>query len=141
MGLSGVSGPFTGAYQTFNAHLASSLPGATNSHTVWAYRVATGMQVTIFQAQASCNSGGNGGTVDVFDDGSTILTAPIVLATNTYQVGALATPLGVVVEAMSVLTATMSWGSGQAAVRDVTLSILWAPTGNTHPSSVRSAFE
>jgi len=141
MGLSGVSGPFSGAYQTFNAHMASSLPGATNSHTFWAYRVATGMQVTIFQVQAFCNSGGNGGTVEVFDDGSSILTAPIVPATNTYQVGALATPLGVVVEALSVLTATMSWGSGQAPVRDVTLSILWAPTGNTHPSSVRSAFE
>ena len=141
MGLSGVSGPFSGAYQTFNAHMASSLPGATNSHTFWAYRVATGMQVTIFQVQAFCNSGGNGGTVEVFDDGSTILTAPIVPATNTYQVGALATPLGVVVEALSVITATMSWGSGEAPVRDVTLSILWAPTGNTHPSSVRSAFE
>jgi hypothetical protein len=35
----------------------------------------------------------------------------------------------------------MSWGSGQAPVRDVNLSILWAPTGNTHPSSVRSAYE
>src|SRR3972149_10969565 len=113
MGLSSVSGPFTGAYQTFNAHMASSLPGATNSHTVWAYRVATGMQVTIFQAQASCNSGGNGGTVDVFDDGSTILTAPIVLATNTYRVGALATPLGVVVRALSVITAARFWGLGQ----------------------------
>lgn len=141
MGLSGVSGPFTGAYQTWNVHLASSLPGASNSHTAWAYRVATGMQVTIFQAQASCNSAGNGGRLDIFDDGSTILTAPIVLATNTYQVAALGTPLGVVVEALSVLTATLSWGGGQAPVRDVTLSILWAPTGNTHPSSVRSAFE
>ena len=49
--------------------------------------------------------------------------------------------IGVVVQALSVITATMSWGSGQAPVRDVTLSILWAPTGNTHPSSVRSAFE
>ena len=141
MGLSGVSGPFSGAYQTFNAHMASSLPGATNSHTFWAYRVATGMQVTIFQVQAFCNSGGNGGTIDVFDDGSTILTAPIVLATNTYRVAALGTPLGVVVESISVITATMSWLVGQAPVRDVTLSILWAPTGNTHPSSVRSAYE
>src|SRR3972149_4478587 len=104
MGLSGVSGPFSGAYQTFNAHMASSLPGATNSHTFWAYRVATGMQVTIFQVQAFCNSGGNGGTIDVFDDGSTILTAPIVLATNTYQVAARGTPRGVVVESIAVIT-------------------------------------
>lgn len=141
MGLSGVSGPFTGAYQTWNVHMASSLPGATNSHTVWAYRVATGMQVTIFEVQASCNSGGNGGTLDVFDDGTTVLTAAITLATNTYRIGALGTPLGVVVAPQSVITATMSWGDGQAPVRDVTLSILWAPTGNTHPSSVRSAFE
>ncbi len=140
MGLSGVSGPFSGAYQTWNVHLASSLPGATNSHTAWAYRVATGMQVTIFEVQASCNSGGNGGTVDVFDDGSTILTAAITLATNTYRIGALATPLGVVVESQSTLTATLFWGSG-APVRDVNVAILWAPTGNTHPSSVRSAFE
>lgn len=139
MGLSGVSGPFSGAYQTWNVSVATVFT-ATNGRPIWAYRVATGMDLTIYNVQAFCTEGGNGTTVDVFDDGSTILTAAIGLATATYRVGALATPLGVPVAERSIITASIFNGTG-ATPEGVVLTILWAPTGNTHPSSVRSAFE
>ncbi|MDO8793693.1 MAG: hypothetical protein Q7J25_03640 [Vicinamibacterales bacterium] len=139
MGLSGVSGPFTGAYQSWNIYVGD-VPSATNSHRAWAYTVATGMNLTIYNIQAWCKQGGISATMDLFDDGASALTAPIGLATNTSGVGALATPLGVPVLAGSTITATLFNGAG-ALVEDVLMTVLWAPTGNTHPSSVRSAFE
>ncbi len=139
MGLSGTSGPFSGAYNTWNVSVATVFT-ATNGRPIWSYRVATGLDLMIYNVQAFCAEAGNGATVDVFDDGSSVLSAAITLATATYRIGTLGTPLGVRVQNTSVLTASMFNGSG-ATPEGIVLTILWAPTDGTHPSSVRSAYE
>ena len=139
MGLSGVSGPFSGAYQSWNIYVGS-VPSATNSHKAWGYTVAAGMDLTIYNVQAWAKQGGISASMNLLDDGASVLSSPIGLATDTAGAGALATPLGVPVAAGSTITATLFNGSG-AVASDVIMTVLWAPTGNTHPSSVRSAFE
>jgi hypothetical protein len=140
MGLSGTSGPFSGAYQSWNIPV-TTIPASTNSLPVWRYTVPAGMDLTIYNVQtwAKQGGGGAGATLNLFDDGTSILSSPVAIATDTASSGTLTATRGVTVAGGSVITAT-AFNAGSVA-EEVLLTVLWAPTGNTHPNSVRSAYE
>ena len=161
MGLSGVSGPFRGAYNTFTfatANIGADYGGANGAtktkHLIWSYTIPAGMDIVIVDAQLYAGTAG-AARINLEADGPSIIadtansargvalsSAVSVVATPSNSVFGTTTNLtppaiGSKLVGGTVLTATTS-GGGTAAV-GVTGTILWYPI--THPSRVRSAYE
>ncbi len=161
MGLSGTSGPFRGAYNTFvfstGSAAASSPTAGTDKHYLWRYTLPAGMDIVVVDIQLYAGQQGTPARVNIEADGTSILsntvnsaasqgvgltTAASVVATPSNAVFGTTTKvvtpaIGAYVVGGSILAATVS--NGSTAAGTITGTILWYPA--THPNLVRSAYE
>lgn len=158
MGLSSVSGPASGAYNTFSfatANIGAAYgAGGSAKHLLWSYTIPAGMDIVIVDAQLYAGTAGAarinleaGGTSIIADTanavrGVALSSSASVVATPSNSVFGTTTKVvtvatGSYIVGGSALTATAS-GGGTAAV-GVVGTILWYPA--SHPNSVRSAYE
>ncbi len=161
MGLSSVSGPLGGAYNTFSfatASAAANSPGSgADKHTLWAYTLPAGMDIVIVDIQLYAGAQGTPARVNIEADGTSILSNTVNSAQSqgvglTTASSVVATPsnatfgtttkvvtpaIGAYVVGGSVLAATVS--NGGTAAGTIVGTILWYPA--THPNLVRSAYE
>src|SRR3990167_7584526 len=79
MGLSGVSGPFRGAYNTFTfatANIGADYGGANGAtktkHLIWSYTIPAGMDIVIVDAQLYAGTAG-AARINIEADGTSII--------------------------------------------------------------------
>ncbi len=112
MGLAGVSGPFRGAYITFDAATSSmginlASTGAVNA-VMWSYTVPPGMDLVVVDAQFYSGTAGTPARVNVLAGGASIL-ADIPAGTRANGVG-LTTDRSVVATPSTALFGTTATG-------------------------------
>ena len=137
MALSGVAGPFKGAY---SIHEVEAGPIATTDNTAdtrfWQWSVPAGSGIVIVNVQAYSKLAGVPAlTVDLSDETTSVLSADITVLTTSTAAGTLATTRGVPVAATRNLNATFSYGGTTTAPSEVKMTIMYYITD--HPNTVR----
>lgn len=139
MGLSGTSGPSRGSYAFLTCYVDTVVSGQTASE-IYEWVVPTGMDIMVTNVQYYViTAGAAAATVDVKDDGTTILTGRITGVAAAGTAGTLTTTNpGVLVAGGSLLTADVTTGS-TTAPSDITVTIMFYPT--RHPNALVSGTE
>jgi len=151
MGLSGVSGPFRGAYLTIPIKYAPNLSiGALNAE-IGRYNIPAGMEVIVWRVTASAtDSGSQGDAANVgrvtVKSGQTEIATQIALASNSMTTGTLVAALatapggiGIPVLGNTDLVATASALTTNRTVKDITVYIDCFV--RRHPNSVRTVYD
>ena len=139
MGLSGTSGPARGAYAFLTCYVDTVVSGQTASE-FFEYLLPAGMDIIVTDVQAYAITAGSAVvTIDVKDDGVSILTGRITTVAAAATAGTLTTTNpGVLIAGGSRITADATTGS-TTAPSDITASIMFYPT--RHPTSLVSGTE
>jgi hypothetical protein len=137
MALSGVAGPFKGAYTIFEAVAG---PIATTDNTAntrfWQWSVPAGSGIVVVNVQVYAKAQGVPQmTVDLMDETTSVLSGAISVLTTSTAAGTLATTRGVALAASRNLNAVFSYSGTTTAPSEVKMTIMAYITD--HPNTVR----
>jgi hypothetical protein len=128
MGLSGVSGPFKGAYLQLTASTESLGVGLGHSAQVnlWSWTIPTGMDIEIVNAQAWCASASTNTRINILAGGASILATGV----NTEQLSGVGLVNAETTSAGGGTTATVSTNIFGLTATSITNSATPSSPGN-----------
>lgn len=137
MALSGVAGPFKGAYSIHTVDLGLvAVTDNTANTRFWQWSVPAGSGIVIVNVQAYSKAQGvPQATVDLLDETTSVLSGAISLLTTSTAAGTLATTRGVPVASARNLNAVFSYSGTTTAPSDVRMTLMYYITD--HPNTVR----